>query len=57
MKLKLKQFENNFSNYKLYQLLWNPQVKQQLKHKVERNQLELKAKLLLNKVNTKLFYP
>jgi hypothetical protein len=50
MKLKLKMFENNFLNYKLYQLLLNQQVKRKLKHKVELNQLELKEKQLLNKV-------
>jgi hypothetical protein len=50
MKLMLKKFENNFSNYKLYQLLLNLQVKLQLKHKVELNHLELKEKQLLNKV-------
>ncbi len=43
-------FENHFLNYKLYQLLLNQQVKRKLKHKVELNPLELKAKQLLNKV-------
>jgi hypothetical protein len=50
MKLKLKMFENNFLNYKLYQLLLNQQVMLKLKHKVELNPIELKAKPLSNKV-------
>ena len=50
MKLKLKRFDDNYLNYRLYQQQLNPLVKLKLKLKVELNQHVLKEKQLLNKV-------
>jgi hypothetical protein len=54
MKLKQKNLELNFFNYKLNQLLLKPLVKLLLKQRLELKPNILKVKLQLNKLNYKL---